>query len=290
LIYRLKEIINNPPDVVWSFNYDLFKDLRFFKASKTILHIMDYSDTFRTNNDFFKADNIFTVTKSIAIQYQTSKIHIIPHGLNSIYEHNAQKLKENYNYHLKGFPKICLIGALLYNIDHDGIAMLIKAFPECTFDFIGPYSKKDTNIMAYIDNDIYNENNSTLEFLNLLENSKNVNLLGIVGNEKIVEFYNQYDIFLLLYRKTKDNRIYSNAHKIFEYFSTGKTIFTNVELDLEIDNLVNSAKTNLMDSFKELIEHIEYYNSKEKALQRIELALSNSYQKHIKRIEEIISL
>ncbi len=284
-IRKVIKKLGHPLDIVWSFEPNLYSNLKCFKARFTIFHPVDeviYPYQIQTGKT---ADIIFSVTNEILSNFdhlKIKKVHV-HHGLSNYFvkEGLKQQVYSNTN------TRIGYIGNLLRpEIDTDTFESIITNHPNLIFEFWGTYNTKQSNIGGNF------SNNRFIEFLKI---QPNVILHGPKPPPELAKCLHQMDAFLICYDVQKDQSKGTNYHKIMEYLSTGKVIISNnvttfskhpelIRMVLERDN-----NDQLPKLFKETIDNLKEYNSPKAMQTRRDFALENTYKLQISRIEKILS-
>ena len=269
-------------DLVWSFESGLFKNYKWFNATKTIFFPVDEpkpGDVYKNLN----YDFLFSVTDEIINKYSRSncKKKLINHSISS---HFTNEISGEFPNDEK--IKTCYIGNLLRNdIDFKIFKELIKENSNIEFHLFGAYEKNQSNIGG---------DNSNNSFIDFLKNSENVILGGVISPKTLPELMRKMDIFLICYDVKKDQSKGTNYHKIMEYLSMGKVIVSNnvsaYKDKRHLIEMVDSRDHNheLPIIFSRVIKNLEFFNSYEKQKTRRNFALNNTYNKNVSRIESFI--
>jgi hypothetical protein len=186
--------------------------------------------------------------------------------------------------------KVGYIGNLLRVGMNTSVAMrIIAAHPEMEFHFWGPASMKDNNVSSR-DGVILPELASFIEFL---QQQPHVILHGVAGQQQLAEELPAMDLFLFLYSPSKELNGASNAHKLLEYLSTGKTVVsTHVSNYAGTDLLVMSGpdgEDELPELFDATIKDLVRHNSADRQRIRMGFALDNVYPRQVDRILEFVA-
>ena len=282
IIKKILTKINQPIDVVWSFDQAKFQNLKQFKAKKTIFHPVDYivkESVFLTkiaNN----ADVVFSVSTAILNKINTTTPkHFINHGIDEIF------LIENKSFekpnHIKSDTiNVGYVGNLQMKlIDYENLIKTIQENPTLNFVFMGPDKKSNLG------------GQQQFKELNTLKSLQNTYFTGELPKNELVKILPFFDIFWLCYNNNKFPTEVSNSHKIMEYLSTGKVVVSNYISTYKNVTILEMVMDNnlLAEKLKEVSLQIVQYNSIKKQQQRITFANENTYKKQIERIENIIN-
>lgn len=282
---RVLRFTKQKPDIVWCFETNLVPDLRIFKNTMKIYHPADNISGKHQLNLIKSSDYVFSVSQIIINRLQNifrnKDYYFINHGLSNEFIRKPDS-KEREKTAISAY----FVGNLLIDsLDRKILKKLIKENKNVHFFLIGSYSLSQSNLGA--------ANNEAIEYINVLKQFKNISLLGPLSPENVAKEIQNADVLLVFIDPQKDYNKGSNSHKILEYLSTGKVIISNhvssyagkpglIEM---VDEMHNEK---LPDLFKKVINNLDYYNSSEKQIKRIEFALDNTYEKQIERIEKII--
>lgn len=282
IVKKIRKHINQPIDVVWSFDQSKFQDLNQFKSKLKIFHPVDYIDK---AIPFLKriadsADYVFSVSDMILnnIKTKTPK-HFVNHGLDGVFtEKHTSVTKPNFIELNK--INVGYVGNLQIKLmDWNVLIKIVESNPSVNFVFIGP--DKQSNIGG-------NKKFKQLDIIKALPNSQ---FVGVLEKNKLREVLHFFDCFLISYDNKKYPIHVSNSHKILEYLSTGKVIVSNTISTYKSFTLLEMVddNINLPAKFNEVINDLDSYNSLEKTNNRINYAKDNTYAKQVKKIENIIN-
>jgi hypothetical protein len=305
-IKAIKKITGPDIDQVWCFNPNVFVDLRLFGAKKSILMLYDLYGGKHVWRAAASADAIVTISQVILDEYQKASCPklLVQHGLGKHFADKAvERLrslsepepfsepdpfshpdrKEDPGPAGGGKRKVGYTGNLLRPGMNTALAkQIIDENREIEFHFWGPYSKTDNNVTG-ASSGILPEHASLIDFL---QQQQHVFLHGVVTQEALAENLFKMDAFLFIYSPAKEVNKASNAHKLLEYISTGKTVIsTSVSNYAGTDLLVMSdAEQDLPTLFTRAMGDLTFYNSREKQKARINFALDNTYSSQVDRI------
>ncbi len=284
-VKKILQVIQEPVDIVWSFDIGNLYPLRFFSKSKMrVFHPVDEPLTTNAIAAADHSDIIISVTKEILNKYAHLNIprYLISHGVSD----HFFKLPISNTVHKQlhvGFS-----GNLTrQDIDRNTLLRLIKDYPEIAFHFWGVYDSRKSNISGGGDTD-------TCAFIQQLHEMKNVKLHGPVSTEILVGGYSEMDLFLICYDIQKDQSKGTNYHKVMEFLSTGKPIVSNnITAFHETQDLVymspeRDSNKSLPELFRYVITNLNQLNSDALQTKRRAYAYDNLYDKQIDRIEAIL--
>jgi glycosyltransferase involved in cell wall biosynthesis len=291
-VKRIVKFLGGPPDVLWSFYTYHFRNLDWFGAKVKILHMMDISGRSLLPPEVNSADLCFGVTDSLVKYLQPSgrPVYFINHGLSKRFIMNngsgllSDRPSMNSRQITVGYVGNLMMGAL----DRDTMIRVIHDHPEIRFVFWGQYKVGQDILDAY-------RSPESFRFVEDLQNAANVVLRGPVAPEELSKEIKEADCFWLCYKKDM-NGIWegSNSHKILEYLITGKPVITHkVETYEDYENILYMVKDihneNYPLLFDRIVGDLDHYSSEDLGKKRIEMALANSYENHIKFIETKIA-
>jgi glycosyltransferase involved in cell wall biosynthesis len=284
-VKKILQVIQEPVDIVWSFDIGNLYPLRFFSKSKMrVFHPVDEPLTTNAIAAADHSDIIISVTKEILNKYAHLSVprYLISHGVSD----HFFKLPISNTVHKQlhvGFS-----GNLTrQDIDRNTLLRLIKDYPEIAFHFWGVYDSRKSNISGGGDTD-------TCAFIQQLHEMKNVKLHGPVSTEILVGGYSEMDLFLICYDIQKDQSKGTNYHKVMEFLSTGKPIVSNnITAFHETQDLVymspeRDSNKSLPELFRYVITNLNQLNSDALQTKRRAYAYDNLYDKQIDRIEAIL--
>ena len=277
--------LNFIPDVLWCFDFNLFSDLRLFKAKTTIFHPVDPVIYDYQINPAKSADVVFSVSEKILSNFKRIRTPhmMVNHGVEKQFETLARLIQRPQKAEK---TSVGYFGNLLRPvINRDFIRKIINENPNVDFHFWGPLSSGSSNIGG-------NSDQSVIDFINYLQSNPNVILHGVAEKKKLIEsiIENEIDVFILVYSDVKGSSDRSNAHKLIEYLSTGKVTVANLfSTYKDFNDLIvmpeKDDDSQLPALFKQVVNNLDYYNSPELQQKRKEFALDNTYKKQIERIE-----
>ena len=296
-IAKINKINGCAYDILWSFESNLYSDLRLFNAKYRIFHAVDNLINNWQKKPSKSVNLNIAVSQSILDSINAEGIDkiLLGHGLSSHFKHfGLQKLAELIDFKsvntLKSKIKIGFSGNLLRsNLDCEFITKCIKKYTDYEFVLLGNFEFDHSNLGA-------TNNEQINSFVDFLKESGNVKLLGVIDAAAMPTILNSCDILLVPIIKTAyyDG---SNSHKILEYLCTGKVIvsyyvefYSNSDLIQMTSNDDNNSES-LLKLLDDVLLDLPYYNNAELMKLRIQFALENTYENNLfrilKKIDEI---
>lgn len=264
-------------DVVWSFDFNLFPNLKAFGAGFNIYHPVDPLTSINQINIAGSADLIISVSERILSNFNSEefsgKTLLVNHGLSQEFSEIANTPPEKESIKLE--INVGYFGNLDRRmINWDLWRQLIRDHPGINFHFWGPYSKDG-------------------EFSRTVSNVKNVFAHGIKNKKVLASEASIMDCFLLIYSYDDVESDRSNSHKLLEYLSTGKVIVSNwIEAYQDHDELVRTPgdgkDEQIPELFRETIENLVMYNSNRLMMERKSFALAHTYKNNLHQIDNRI--
>ncbi len=276
--FLLKKI--GKPDLILSFDLTNNFPLKGLVCKK----IFFAADEPRSIHNFVSARNadfIVSVSQHILDLYErhfprTKKL-LINHGLSEEFLNIPKNLPEKY----EGI-NIGLSGNFLFNdIDYPVLLQIVLGNLEVKFHFYGNHSS-ESNIGA-------DSSKATLDYLEQIKHSNNCIFHGVLGKRELALELNQMDAFLICYHPQKGQSSGSNSHKILEFLSTGKVIFSShfsyyAGTDLFCVNQINDENIVILNRLKSDILHLSKLNSPLLANIRKEFAQNHTYTQNLNNI------
>ena len=268
------------PDLILSFDLTNNFPLKGLACKK----IFFAADEPRTKQNFVSARNadlIVSVSQHILDLYEkyfpeTKKL-LINHGLSAEFLNIPKDLPKKYD----GI-NVGLSGNFLFNdLDYPILLQIVLENPEFKFHFYGNHSTK-SNIGA-------DSSKVNLDYLEQIKLSTNCIFHGVLGKRELALELNQMDAFLICYDPKKGQSSGSNSHKILEFLSTGKVIFSSHFSYYEGSNLfvMTSSRVDnslLIDLFREGINALNQINKRRLQEGRKLFSKENSYDQNLVKI------
>jgi hypothetical protein len=258
--------------------YQFFDSIDFFPAHFKIFFPVD--DSINVKGLMRGANIVFTVSKKIQEKFPLYTCHFINHGLSDDFVKKAQqKSIEIEPWKPSSKINVGYAGNLFMRfLNFVVFEAIITENPSVHFHLFGEAVRGE-------------QNPTTHRWSNFLKSAHNVTLHGMIEPAKLVESYQEIDLFMLCYQPDNLNYHGENSHKILEYLSTGKvTVSSSISLYRDTNLLEMEERDKpLQKVFKEVVNNLAFYNSSNKMKKRRDFALSNSYEKQLQRMEKIIA-
>ncbi|MCO6498734.1 MAG: hypothetical protein J5I50_13870 [Chitinophagaceae bacterium] len=277
--------ITGEVDELWCFNPQFIVNTGKFGAGTNLLFMYDFYRGKYLKKTASQSDAIISVAQNILDYFQDvdKPRLLLNHGLAPAFQQMAGESGEKTDDRIK----IGYVGNLLRNaMDIGAFREIISSHPEIDFHIWGPAGLDENNVSG---RDIPAE---TSDFIQFLGQQKNVVLHGVKTPEILAGEIQQADAFLFIYSAKKDINGASNSHKLMEYLSTGKTVFSTYVSHYDgTDLLVMDCKegNNFPAFFDTEIKRLDEFNAPDRQKIRRSFALSNSYEQQIKKIYEFIN-
>lgn len=280
--------IARPIDVVWSFEFNLFTNLREFGAPLVVFHPVDPLTEPHQVKVARSANAIFTVSKNILADVRDIGVPawFINHGLSQPFAEAARNAVG------KGSGGDGMIRAgYAGNLTHPSVnkpvfMQMVQENPSVEFHFWGPKQSPVSLAPALV--------GEIEQFIQFLERSANVRLHGTVPAQELAQELKCMDCLVISY--SLDNHVYdrSNSHKILEYLSTGKAIVSSrISTYTEYADLLrmpeDGDESRLPALLRDTLNRLDEFNAPELQDKRRRFALDNTYERQLERIREKLS-
>ena len=272
LVYIQRWIVlrkTGTPEIILSFDLSNNFPLKGLNCKKVFFS----ADEPKGKQNFVSAKNanlIVSVSQHILDLFKSALPSIpqllINHGLSDEFLNIPENLSKKY----EGI-NVGLSGNFLFNdIDYPKLFRIIKMNPSITFHFYGSHLKELSNIGS-------SNNSENFVFLEKIKNLKNTVFHGVLTKVDLALELHQMDAFLICYDPINSQSSGSNSHKILEFLSTGKVIYStyfsyysgrkdllemtiNEKMDetLLFSNLTNLNNAELKKNRKEFAEEHTY--------------------------------
>ncbi|ABK45580.1 hypothetical protein Mmc1_3089 [Magnetococcus marinus MC-1] len=275
-IQRINQAIGGTADLVWSFDFNTFPDLRAFGAQQTIFHPVDPMADPASINIGYSADLIFSVSQSILRTFAdprlATKCHWINHGLSAPF---AQLARAPLPRQAGPIRAGCFGNFSRPVLQVQALHRMVREHPNVQFHFWGPYDP-------------------AAPLIPFLQNQPHVTLHGMVDKPQLAQQAAQMDLFILAYADDGYSYDRSNAHKLLEYLATGKVVVSSLIETYRHQPMLIRAPADgddhqLAPLFAETVAQLDFYNRPTLQTQRRTLALENLYEKHLLRIDTLLT-
>jgi hypothetical protein len=265
------------PDLVWCFDLNVFPDLASFGAGVKIFHPVDPLNSPRQIAIGDTADVVVSVSERILSNFAgtraRSRTLLINHGLSGPFADLARgptPLRRPGPIRCGNFGNL---DRAIINVDL--LAAAAETHPQVQFHFWGPHRPDGP-------------------FASKLLGRHNVVAHGVVVKDHLARAAAEMDLLVLAYvdHPTESDR--SNAHKLLEYMSTGKTIITT-RMDCYADDpdLVRMSRApgdvDFSRLFADTITSIERLNAPELAAKRKAFCQQFTYLRNIEKIDAALA-
>jgi hypothetical protein len=288
-IRQIVHEIGKPIDIVWSFEPNLYSDLRAFSAPLTIYHPVDVVLYPYQIEVARSADVVLTVSESIRSHFvsMNAPSYVINHGLAQPFAELARSADAKSSVHEPNRAdrqsRVGYAGNLGHPaVDRTTLRRTIAKRPSVEFHFWGPPRPP---LDAAPGSPLH-------EFFAFLYAQSNVHLHGEVATVALANALEMMDCLILCY--TCDTPIFdcSNSHKLLEYLSTGRPIVsTSIAYYKGRDDLLRMSQTDGSDFealLDETLANLERFISPEMQKKRRAFALENTYAHQLRQIEQLI--
>lgn len=264
-------------DIIWSFDNSVFFDFSSL-PTYSISHIVDLNQNFQLAKAA-KTANLCLYTSSLIgdkLRKYNLNAHFINHGFN---EQSVLKSMK-----LPGHNRVKVIYAGNLNMPYLDWGTLERAFVENSnvdFVFIGPLEveliRKSPNHDSF--ENIYKGDHSYF--------------IGKVNSDELPSYYSSAHILIICYQE-KYHHFQSNPHKLMEYLGSGKAIvatYTSSFASIK-SPIIEMCNRNIEFAYrlKKCITNLDFYCSPKNRGLRKEIALENTYERQIERIESKIAM
>ncbi len=259
---KLEELSGGEFEVIWTFDNSVFFDLDVLPASiLKISHIVDLNQNFQTEISAASANVCFGVNDAIVnrLKKYNSNSYLIPHGVTI---HQAKKSSALPG---KNKKKALYFGNLaMPHLNWNLMRMAIERFQQVDFILLG-------------------SNHQAVP----LRKCQNLFLHDPVPASHLPSYMKAADLLYLFYTDTYHSS-YATPHKMLEYLSSGKPIVSNCFANYtDKSDLIYQSDNHekWMTNFEMALNEVDDIIVKE----RIALALDNTYEKRLDRIENIVN-
>jgi len=285
--------VTGPIDELWCFDPNNYSNLSGFDAKHSLLLLYDFFKGKPVEKAVRTADLVVSVSKLILDEYKDIGVPtlFVQHGLSRIFAKKAEsRLHQQTVATSSAEVKIGYVGNLLrQGMNTASLKQIILEHPDKEFHFWGAYEIAGNNLMTSKDQ----APPEALEFVEFLKGQHNVKLHGAVKQHDLSAGMFAMDAFLFIYDQSKDLNKASNAHKLMEYFSTGKAIVATFVSNYQGANFLYmtppDAAHTLPALFSEVVMQLSEHNQADHEAARIRFALENTYINQISKIRAALS-
>ena len=288
-IRLLLERIGHKPDVVWCFQSFLFRNLRWFGAPVRILFLADQFNKQGTPPEADSASLVLAVSDTIyeRIRAANKLVFRINHGLQKIFHAAIPEALQLESAETASTPMIVgYLGNLrIESMDREAILKVIETHPELTFIFWGSYKTTELNLGGLQDHD-------SNRFIAQLQTKANVQLRGAFQGQELLSQMKEADLFWQCFKLNltafSDG---SNSHKMLEYLSTGKPVISQPLSSYRGSDLIymmSPSDPDFLSFFSTTIKKLQAGEDPALTRKRMEFARENSYEAHLRRIEDML--
>ena len=282
LVRRILKTAGRAFDLVWSFDFDRYANLRKFRSRWTIYHPVDPLSQPHHYVPAKSADLVLSVSETILNPFTTGRTPAvrIPHGVAPPF---ARLAASEEAWIPGGNIRLGYTGNLTRScLDTAALEAIVSGHPLVEFHFWGKADLSGEPAPQ------------TQRFLGFLESSPNCRLHGVVSSEQLAEGIRGMDGFLHAYKAHPTQSDLSNAHKVLEYLSTGRAVFStplseyrNAGPEL-ISFCRNDSAEAFAAGFDQWLSRLSAENAAEKQAIRRAFALENTYEAHWHRIKALL--
>jgi hypothetical protein len=275
-------------DLVWSFEPNLYPDLRAFGASQSIYHPVDMISSPAQLLPARSADLVLSVAENILDRVDGHRNkHFVHHGLGPDFVNAAQSLGAPWQPH-SGPLRVGYVGNLFIDqLDRRVFRSIVGENRDVEFHVWGPAAPSESNVSAQ-------SSKERDAFIRFLREAPNVRLRGVAPPSALARELHSMDAFLLCYDPRRDPAAGANSHKLLEYLSTGRLVVANhVSTYRRHDALLRMApagdNATLAAIFEHAMRNIADLNRADLHATRTRFALDQSYERQVDRIEALLA-
>jgi len=287
-IAALRRALDVELDVVWSFEPNLYPNLRLFGGKHRIYHPVDMVSGTNQLAPAKSADLVLSVAPNILdrLATVTNHRHLIQHGLGADFVQAASRLGSPWKPRPLP-PRIGYVGNLfIQQLDRPIFETVVRENPDVEFHIWGPRAPAESNLGAQAAP-------GTDAFVRFLGQAANVQMRGAVDPAELAPALHDMDAFLLCYDPRRDPAAGANSHKILEYLSTGRVVIGNhVSTYADRTGWLRMARPHdnaeLPTIFRDTLADLASHNSAALHTSRVAFALDQSYARQVERIESLL--
>ncbi len=267
------------PDVLWSFDFNLYPNFRWFGATTNIFHPVDPARGLRQIEIGRSADLILSVSEKIMkpFRHLNKNTAVIGHGLCDEFMEWAVVVE----------PETIKSAALRKQVGYSGNldrpiidwVLFYELFSTCKdvdFHLWGPYIESNTHVQR-------------------LSKLPNVFFHGRIEKKTLAKELSKMDCFLLLYLEDPSESDLSNSHKILEYLALGKVVITypideyaQIADGVFIEIAASADLSTKVSQVSSAIRQASKLNTSMMVKMRRDLAASQGYSRKLDQIEQLL--
>ena len=285
---QIRTILKSIPrriDVVWSFEFNLFSNLKAFGGSVRIFHPVDpLSEPYQVDVAR-SADIVFSVSENILSNFKGLDVPawFINHGLSQPFA-NVARSSLGKNRISDGTVRVGFAGNLAHPpLNRPVLRRMVEENPAVEFNFWGPYTTGHSHSQEMT--------SEISQFIDFLGSRSNARLRGSVSSIDLALQIQPMDCFVTSYSLGSREYDRSNSHKLLEYLSTGRVVVASristyvphadlVRMPADDDD---SALPALLD---DTLARLDEFNETQVQANRRRFALDNTYERQVDRIIE----
>ena len=287
-IRSIVKAIPRPVDVVWSFEFNLFSNLRAFGGSVAIFHPVDPLSAPYQINVARTADAVFSVSEDILANFKQIDVPawFINHGLSGPFA-NVARSALGKNRKSDEMRRVGFAGNLAHSpLNRAVLKRMVEESSSAEFSFWGPTEPMESQPAE--------TRKEVAEFIQFLSSRSNVRLRGAVSSIELALQFQQMDCFIATYSTGSREYDRSNSHKLLEYLSTGKVVVASRistyvphrDLLRMPDGDDDSALPELLN---DTLRRLDEFNAWDIQEERRRFALDNTYERQVDRIATKLS-
>ncbi|HET9425897.1 MAG TPA: hypothetical protein VFO55_11035 [Gemmatimonadaceae bacterium] len=279
---RISAAIRRPIDIVWSFESNLYADLRSFGGALTIFHPVDPLPRPEQVRPAASADAVFSVSHDIldTVRSLTDRSWFLNHALSTDFARIATRSSPEAP-RTTGRLRVGYVGNLLHpSLDRAIFRQIVTGMPGVEFHVWGPCAGTTLD-----------EDRAT--FVRFMRDAANVRLHGPTPSAQLAEGIQGVDAFLLAYRHGASTYDSSNSHKLLEYLSTGKVVVSS-RLSVYADRrdlLVmpqDGDNRHLPRLLTKALADLATHNAPDRVAHRRNFALEHTYARQLDRVAHVL--
>lgn len=280
VFYKLQQLTKTCFHVVWAFDNSVFFDFHVFgKMTLTISHIVDPNQNFNTRLAAKTASICLCNTDLLRnrLSQWNKNVFKINHG------YYVSQTSKNISLPGRNAIKAIYVGNLnIPYLDWEILCRLVGENANVDFIFVGPGFREPAV-----------QSESRGQYKGLIASYSNFYDVGRVSSDSVQAYLRGGDILLVCYQERFQNDQTANTHKLMEYLGSGKVIvatFTAEYSDLRQQGLIAMSTQNreFPALFKDVLANLPFWNDSGKQRARIDIALENTYEKQIEKIENVL--